>query len=282
MSGSGLRRFLHKGVDLSHAILGLLQDGLSDALICHGLLEVSILSFTELGSSLHLLLHLGDCGALLLDCLGQHLHSLRVISDACLQVRLLVGELILGKVVLLSFIDAPVAVFHLIFLLFGKVGDHLIDRSLDFGEGVKLHGRCKCDELRLPCMPQNSCSALPGLRRGLFHGAQLQKAAGLEGTKGLIGIEECNGVCHRKQLLLPALHPGLVLCLRLRASLLQVGQEGLVNLELVHGVIHLLIGLRILLAEVCVILLELLQLRLASCQLCLLGCLDSGEVLLGR
>mmetsp|Transcript_70440 Transcript_70440/g.217594 ORF Transcript_70440/g.217594 Transcript_70440/m.217594 type:complete len:368 (-) Transcript_70440:101-1204(-) len=279
---------LRERVDLLHAVDGLLENGLCDALVRDGLLKVGVLALPELGCLLHLLLHLRYGRRAGLDLLRELADGLLAVGDVGLKVCLLVVLLLGAPLVLGELIGAPIPVLNLLLLLRSELCDHLVDGRLHLGECVQLNRLSEHGQLRTSRAAQRLRGLPPGDRHGvagsqgpgrihLQEGGRVHRL--VKHIESLICIEVGDGVRNCSDFLHAALRAGLVLSLGLATAPPEVGQESLVNLHLCLHVIQLLVGLRVLLTECGVILLQLCLLLPPRFQLGLLRSLQHGKVL---
>mmetsp|Transcript_65883 Transcript_65883/g.166897 ORF Transcript_65883/g.166897 Transcript_65883/m.166897 type:complete len:354 (-) Transcript_65883:206-1267(-) len=236
---------LDHGVDLLHALQSLAQDHLREPLVGDRLLVICILGLSVRGSLLHLALHLRDCG-------HGSLHLLRQILDGLLEVRYLDLQSCLGVVarlrgalVVVQFLDAPVAVLDLVLLLPLEFRHHLVDFLFDLSKGVQL---CPGRQERQVCRAGGSRSAQQhrgGAVQPLLHRAgrlDLHKRVHgfVEARIGLVVVQYLDGIIHRGDLSHAVLHTLVELRVGHRALLFKLREECFVELKLLLGVLQLL------------------------------------------
>mmetsp|Transcript_2207 Transcript_2207/g.5205 ORF Transcript_2207/g.5205 Transcript_2207/m.5205 type:complete len:354 (+) Transcript_2207:517-1578(+) len=276
------RLLLEKGVDLLHAGQGLLEDHLCHALISDRLLVVRILRLAILRSPLHLLLHLSHSSSGGVNFVGE-------VSDGLLEVSQLRFQGGLGVVTRLRFalvggelLDAPIAVGDFVGLLLLELCDHLVDFLFDLRKGIELGASGEECELRSSggggCLHQNTSGAAQTV---LVQSRFVQLQEGIHGLievcKGLVVVENLDGVLDGGNLLQAILHSLVELGFGLGAFGLEVCKESLVKIQLGGCVLLFLEGLGMLLLQGCDLLVELGSQLPASCDLVLFGGLEGGE-----
>jgi len=247
----------------------------------------SAFSASDLAGALHLVLGLRHGSRGLGDLLGEVLDGLREVRDLRGQGLLLVVAGLGGAVVLVELVDAPVAVGDLVLHLLAELGDHLVDLLLDHGEGVQLHAGGDQGERRGAALARGRLKHRDGVvAHGHLGGAAAghldEGVAGLvEGLEGLVVVEDLDGVLDRRDLGHAVLHALVELGGAVGALVREVGEEGLVEAELLLGRLELLEGLGVLLLQVRDHLVELRDHRPAGGDLLLLGRLKRQELLDG-
>mmetsp|Transcript_46901 Transcript_46901/g.150748 ORF Transcript_46901/g.150748 Transcript_46901/m.150748 type:complete len:443 (-) Transcript_46901:341-1669(-) len=277
---------LDHGVDLLHAGEGLLEDHLRHALVGHGLRVVRILGLPVLARPLHLLLHLRDGGRRGLNLLVEVVDGLFEVGDLGLQAGLHVVGLLGRAVVFVELVDAPVAVLDLVLLLPLQLNDHLVNLLLDLREGIQLRPGGQQRQFggagRRSGLDQDGGRLVEALLHGCRGDGLQERVDGLvEVREGLVFVQDFDGVLDGNDLLKPVLDALVELSVAGRALLLQVGEEGPVEVELGLRVLELLESLRVFLLEFGDILVELRLQGPAGHDLRLLGALEGGVVLAG-
>mmetsp|Transcript_46903 Transcript_46903/g.150755 ORF Transcript_46903/g.150755 Transcript_46903/m.150755 type:complete len:546 (-) Transcript_46903:7-1644(-) len=276
---------LDHGVDLLHAVQCLLQDHLRKALVADRRLEVHVLCLPVLAGTLHLSLHLPDCGGGRLDLLREVLDGFLQVGDLHLEGFLGLVGLLHGAVVLVQLGDAPVAVPDLIRLLLLHLRDHLVDLQLDLGELVQLQLGGQQRQLRCVGLGRGLQEHILGTLHALLHGAgggelhELRVHGLVHGVEGGVVVQYFDGVFDRHNLLQAVLHALVELRLAGRAFGLQIAHELLIECELRLGVVELLEGLGVLLLQLRDLLVELSHQLPASGDLVLLGGFQGGVLL---
>mmetsp|Transcript_85124 Transcript_85124/g.238410 ORF Transcript_85124/g.238410 Transcript_85124/m.238410 type:complete len:478 (-) Transcript_85124:175-1608(-) len=255
---AGLRLLLEHRVHLGHAVVRLLKDHLREALVRHGLLEVRVLALAVLRSPLHLLLHLRHGRGGGVDLLAEGVDGLLEVVDLGHEAVLHVVGLRRGAVVLVELLDAPVAVAHLVLLLLAQLDHHLVDLLLDLGEGVEAGPRrekrqCRRAGQRRAALQGSGRAAQALLLFRRLNGHSLEEGdavdGGIEVVEGRVGVEDGDGVLHGGDLGRAVLDALRELLVAHRALLLEVGEEGAVDLQLRLRVLELLEGLGVLLLQ---------------------------------
>mmetsp|Transcript_85115 Transcript_85115/g.238364 ORF Transcript_85115/g.238364 Transcript_85115/m.238364 type:complete len:478 (-) Transcript_85115:175-1608(-) len=256
--GSGLGSLLDHGIDLAHAVVRLAQDDLRQPVVGHRLLIVGVLCLADLRSPLHLLLHVRHRGRSGVDVRRELVDGLLQVRDLGLQAGLLVVGLLRRTVVLVELIDAPIAMRNLVLLLLAELGHHLVDLLLDLGEGVEAGPRrekrqCRRAGQRRAALQGSGRAAQALLLFRRLNGHSLEEGdavdGGIEVVEGRVGVEDGDGVLHGGDLGRAVLDALRELLVAHRALLLEVGEEGAVDLQLRLRVLELLEGLGVLLLQ---------------------------------
>mmetsp|Transcript_80357 Transcript_80357/g.204357 ORF Transcript_80357/g.204357 Transcript_80357/m.204357 type:complete len:372 (-) Transcript_80357:496-1611(-) len=266
---------------------------LSLALVGDRHLELLVLFFTVLTSTLQLHLHLRDLSLQAVNCLSQGLDGHLQVLDLGDEI-LLLAVLVLGlQLVGVELVHAEVLVLDLGLLLFEELRDHVVDGFFDTREGVQLDLVGQGGEARAVDLAGDRRQDL----RGLCPALRLLGAAGLhecrveglgEKIVGIVSGEHGQGLGHGLHLQLPRLLALLPLLVRHLALLLQHHQELLICGKRGLCVLNVHLRLRILLVRVSQLAGLGLDLRLAGRDLLLLRglqvlvCFLVGHLLLLR